>query len=131
MFRCNQHQQKPWRAQLFLDFPPTTGKLNEWRATIRSLVAVANKDEPSPAESPSRRSDRVPRTSGRKASGAATTVHSPPPRPIPRTPARRDVTGDEISIASSYPWTHCDQRQVLWEREHEDARTCQDRIFGI
>src|SRR4051812_11004875 len=32
-------------AQLLLDFPPTTGKLEEWRATIRSLVAVANKDE--------------------------------------------------------------------------------------
>src|SRR3954464_2820712 len=34
------------RAQLLLDYPPTTGKLDEWRATIRSLVAVANKDEP-------------------------------------------------------------------------------------
>ena len=44
------------RAQLLLDFPPTTGKLDEWRATIRSLVAVANKDEPStvgpPVEAP-------------------------------------------------------------------------------
>ena len=38
------------RAQLLLDFPPTTGKQDEWRATIRSLVAVANKDEPSPVE---------------------------------------------------------------------------------
>lgn len=40
------------RAQLLLDFPPTTGKLDEWRATIRSLVAVANKDEPSPVRPP-------------------------------------------------------------------------------
>src|SRR3954463_9371489 len=47
------------RAQLLLDFPPTTGKLDEWRATIRSLVAV---------EPLGRRSDGVPRTSGRKAS---------------------------------------------------------------
>src|SRR3954468_12187216 len=103
------------RAQLLLDFPPTTGKFDESRATIRSLVAVANKDEPSPAEPPGQRSDGVPRTSGRKAGSAATTVHSPPPRPVPRTPARRDVTGGEISIASSDPRTHCDQGQVLRE----------------
>ena len=109
------------RAQLLLDFPPTTGKLDEWRATIRSLVAVANKDEPSPVEPPGRCSDGVPCTSGRKVGGAATTVHSPPPRAVPRMPARHGVSGDEISIASSDPRTHCDQRQVLREREHEDA----------
>src|SRR3954468_23172205 len=86
-FRCHQLQQKPWRAQLLLDFPPTTGKLDEWRATIRSLVAVANKDKPSSVEPPGRRSDEVPRTSGGKVGGAATTVHSPPPHPVPRTPA--------------------------------------------
>ena len=33
------------RAQLLLDFPPAAGKLDEWRATIRSLVAVANVGE--------------------------------------------------------------------------------------
>ena len=32
-----------------LDFPPAAEKLDEWRATIRSLVAVANKDDPRPA----------------------------------------------------------------------------------
>src|SRR3954470_18046722 len=47
-FHCHRRQQKPWRAQLLLDFPPTTGKLDEWRATIRSLVAMANKDYQSP-----------------------------------------------------------------------------------
>ena len=71
------------RVQLLLDFPPTTGKLDEWRATIRSLVAVGNKDKPSPVEPPGRHSDGIPRTSGRGAGGAATTVHSPPPRPVP------------------------------------------------
>ena len=35
-------------AQLLLDFPPAAEKLNEWRATIRSLVDVANQDEPRP-----------------------------------------------------------------------------------
>ena len=88
-------------AQLLLDFPPTAGKLDEWRATIRSLVAVANKDEPCPVGPPGRRSDGVPRTSGGKAGGATTTVHSPLPHPVPRTLARRDVAGDAISIASS------------------------------
>ena len=34
------------RAQLLLYFPPAAEKLDEWRATIRSLVAVANKDDP-------------------------------------------------------------------------------------
>src|SRR3954470_438161 len=91
-FHCHRRQQKPWRAQLLLDFPPTTGKLDEWRATIRSLVAVANKDEQSPVGPPGRRSDGVPPTSGRKAGGAATTVHSPSPHPVPRTLARHDVT---------------------------------------
>src|SRR3954470_5099701 len=96
------------RAQLLLDFPPTIGKLDKWRAPIRSLVAVANKDDPTPTEPPGRRSDGVPRTSGRKAGGAATTMHSPPPRPVPRTPARRNVAGDEISVASSEPRTRQD-----------------------
>ena len=129
-FHCHRRQQRPWRAQLLLDFPPATGKLDEWRATIRSLVAVANKDEPSPVGPPGRRSDGVPQTSGGKASGAATMVHSPLPHPVPRTPARRDVAGDDISIASSDPRTHCDQRQVLRERAHEDARTTIERRRG-
>ena len=112
------------------DFPPSKGRHEEWRATIRSLITVDNKAEPRPMEPPGRRSNGVPHTSGRKAGGAATTVHSPPPRPVPRTPARRDITGDEISIAASDPRTHCDQRQVLREREHEDARTTIERRRG-
>ena len=100
------------RAQLLLDFPPTTGKLDEWRATIRSLVTVANKDEPSPVGPPGRCSDGVPRTSGGKAGGAATMVHSPLPRSVPRTPAHRDVAGDDISIASSDPRTHFDDISI-------------------
>ena len=34
------------RAQLLLDFPPAAEKLDEWRATIRSLIAITNKDDP-------------------------------------------------------------------------------------
>ena len=45
-FRRHPHQQKLWRAQLLLDFPPAAEKLDEWRATIQSLVGVANNDEP-------------------------------------------------------------------------------------
>ena len=37
------------RAQLLLDFPPAVEKLGEWRATIQSLVGMANKDELRPS----------------------------------------------------------------------------------
>ena len=36
------------RAQLLLDFPPAAEKLDEWRATVRSLVGIANNDELQP-----------------------------------------------------------------------------------
>ena len=55
--------------------------------------------------------------------GAAATVHSPPPGQPPRASARRDDACDNISIVSSDSWTLRDQRQVLRERAHEDART--------
>ena len=32
------------RAQLLLDYPPTIDKINEWRATIQSLIGFANGD---------------------------------------------------------------------------------------
>ena len=54
-FRCHLA-----RTQLLLDFPPAAEKLDEWRATIRSLVGVANKDEPRPAGPSSRRSVESP-----------------------------------------------------------------------
>ena len=46
-------------------------------------------------------------------------MHSPPPRQPPRVSVRRDDACDNISIASSDPRTHRDQRQVLQERAHE------------
>ena len=45
-FCHHPRQEKPWCAQLLLDFPSATKKLDEWRATIRSLFGIANKDEP-------------------------------------------------------------------------------------
>src|SRR4051812_16593946 len=48
------------RAQLLLDFPPAAGKLDEWRATIRSLVVVANKDDPRQVGPSGRRSTEPP-----------------------------------------------------------------------
>jgi len=104
------------RAQLLLDFPPAAEKLDEWRATIRSLVGVANQDEPRPAGPSGRHSVEPPHASGGRTGGAAATVHSPPPRQLPRVPVRRDDACDNISIASSDPRTHRDQRQVLQER---------------
>ena len=58
------------------------------------------------------------------------TMHSPPPRPVPRVSTRLDVAGDAICIESSDPRTHGDQRQVLQERAHEDARTTIKRLRG-
>ena len=34
------------RAQLLLDYPPTSDKIDEWRATIQSLIGYANGDTP-------------------------------------------------------------------------------------
>ena len=34
------------RAQLLLDYPPTSDKIDEWRATIQSLIGYANSDTP-------------------------------------------------------------------------------------
>ena len=115
------------RAQLLLDFPPAADKLDEWRDTIRSLVGVANKDEPRPAGPSGRRSIEPLHAGGGGARGAATMVHSPPPRQLLRMSVRRDDACDNISIASSDPRTHRDQRQVLRERAHEDARTTIER----
>ena len=126
---CHHHprQQKPWRAQLLLDFPPAAEKLDEWRATIRSLVAVANKDDPRPAGPSGRRSVEPPHASGGRIRGVAATVHSPPPRQLSPVSIRCDDGCDNISIASSDLRTHRDQRQVLRERAHEDARTTIER----
>ena len=117
------------RAQLLLDFPPTTGKLDEWRATIRSLVAVANKDEPStvgpPVDAPMESHAPV-----------AERPAAPQPRCIHlfliqyRGHRLVAMSWADISIASSDPRTHCDQRQVLRERAHEDARTTIERRHG-
>ena len=54
-------------------------------------------------------------------------MHSPPPRQLPQVSIHRDEACDNISITSSDPWTHRDQRQVLRERAHEDARTTIER----
>ena len=101
------------RAQLLLDFPPVAEKLDEWRATIRSLVAVANKDDLRPAGPSGRRSTEPPHAGAGRTEEAAAMVHSPLPRQPPRASARRDDTCDNISIASSDPRTLHDQRQVL------------------
>ena len=45
----------------------------------------------------------------------------------PRALARHDDACDNIYIASSDPRTLRDQRQVLQERAHEDARTTVER----
>src|SRR3954466_13724083 len=108
------------RAQLLLDYPPTADKLNDWRATIQSLIVFAIGDTPrQPSASQPRRDSQAPADGG-KTGGGATTVHSPPQRP--RSPTRRNHH-DNDSTASSDPRARHDQRQVLHERKQEDART--------
>src|SRR4051812_29667873 len=97
------------RAQLLLDFPPAAEKLDEWRAISRSLVAVANKDDLRPAGPSGRCPTEPPHAGARGTGGAAATVHSPAPRQPPRASARHDDACDDISIASSDPWTLRDQ----------------------
>ena len=87
------------------------------------VSGIANNDELRPAGPVGRRSVGPPHASGGRAGGDAATVHSPPQSRPPRVLVRRDDAHDDISIASSDPRTHRDQRQVLRERAHEDART--------
>ena len=108
------------RAQLLLDYPPTADKIDEWRATIQSLISFANGDTPRQPSTSLPRQDCQARADGDKTGGGATTVHSPPRRP--RSPTHR-VNLDTDSIASSDPRARRDQRQVLQERQQEDART--------
>src|SRR4051812_47713219 len=99
-------------AQLLLDYPPTADKLDDWRATIQSLIGFANGDTPRQPSTSQPRQVSQARTDGTKTGGGATTVHSPPQRP--RSPTRRNLN-DNDSTASSNPRTHRDQRQVLHE----------------
>src|SRR4051812_19061362 len=108
------------RAQLLLDFPPTPDKIDNWRATIQSLIGFANGDTPRQLTTSQPRRASQTRADGDKTGGGATTVHSPPPRP--RSPTRR-VHHDGDSTASSDPRARRDQRHVLHERQQEDART--------
>src|SRR3954468_19660289 len=106
------------RAQLLIDYPPTADKLDDWRATIQSLIGFANGDTPrQPSASQPRRASQAP-AGGDKTGGGATTVHSPPQRP--RSPTRRNHH-DNDSTVSSDPRARRNQRQVLHERKQEDT----------
>src|SRR4051812_10137328 len=108
------------RAQLLLDYPPTADKLDDWRATIQSLIGFANGDTPQQPSASQPRPAAQAKTDGAKTGGGATTVHSPHQRQ--RSPTRQ-TNHDNGSTASSNPRTRHDKRQVLHERKEEDART--------
>ena len=108
------------RAQLLLDYPPTADKTDEWRATIQSLIGFANGDTARQPSTSLPRQDSRTRADGNKTGGGATSMHSPLRRP--KSPTRR-VHPDSGSTASSDPRARRDQRQVLHERQQEDART--------
>ena len=101
------------RAQLLLDYPPAEDKIDQWRATIRSLIGFANSDtQQQPSTSQPRQVSQA-RAGGDKTGGGAITVHSPPRRPS--SPTRR-IHLDSDSTASSDPRARRDQCQVLHER---------------
>ena len=100
------------RAQLLLDYPPTEDKIDQWRATIQSLIGFANGDTPWQPSTLLPRQDCQARADGDEAGGGATTMHSPPRRPRSLT---RRIHLDSDSTASSDPRARRDQRQVLHE----------------
>ena len=66
------------RAQLLLDYPPTADKIDDWRATIQSLIGFANGDTPRQPSTSQPWQVSQERAGGDKTGGGATTVHSPP-----------------------------------------------------
>ena len=54
------------RAQLLLDYPPTADKIDEWRATIQSLIGFANGDIPWQPSTSQLRQDCQARADGDK-----------------------------------------------------------------
>jgi hypothetical protein len=97
------------RAQMLLNFPPVAEKMDEWRATIQSLIGFAEASKSQQME-PSRRPQSAPASPiGGRADGTTLTVQSPPrqqpqqqQRQQPRQ-AQQSFGPDEMSIASSDP----------------------------
>src|SRR3954468_21011337 len=75
------HAEALARAQLLLDYSPTADKLDDWRATIQSLIGFANGDTPRQHSASQPRQVGQARTDGAKTGGGAITAHSPPQRP--------------------------------------------------
>ena len=69
------------RTQLLLDYPLTSDKIDEWRATIQSLIGFANGDTPRQPSTSLPRQDCEARADGDETGGGATTMHYPPRRP--------------------------------------------------
>ena len=66
------------RAQLLLDYPPMSDKIDEWRATIQSLIGFANGDTPWQPSASLPRQGCQARADGDETRGGETTMHSPP-----------------------------------------------------
>ena len=66
------------RAQLLLDYPPTADKIDDWMATIQSLIGFANDDTPRQPSTSLPRQDCQARADGDETGGGAITMHSPP-----------------------------------------------------
>jgi hypothetical protein len=108
------------RAQLLLKFPPTADQMDEWRATIQSLIGFAEAGGSHRAGPPRPPQAAATAHAAGYADGATPTVQSPPREP-------RDQEPDDVLMASSDPRARQGARRVLEDRRREGARVNTER----
>nr|XP_020159504.1 uncharacterized protein LOC109744769 [Aegilops tauschii subsp. strangulata] len=115
------------RAKLLLNFPPAADKMDEWRATIQSLIGCAKANKSQHGEPLRRPQATLPALAGDDVERTTPAVLSPLQQPIQGQPWRSQQTQDvdeldEVSMASFDPRAQQDQRQVLRDMKKEDSR---------
>src|SRR4051812_32475776 len=92
------------QAQLLLRFPPAADQMDEWRATIQSLIGFAEVGGPQRAgpPRPPQATTMAAQATGR-AGGATPTMQSPPRQLARPQPEPCDQEPDDVSMASSDP----------------------------
>ena len=107
------------RAQLLLRFPPAAEQMDEWRATIQSLLDFAEgwgSQRAGPPWPP--QAMTTARAAGRT-KGATPTVQSPQRQPAR---AQQNQDPDDVSMASSDPRARPGQRRAPKDRRRGDTR---------
>src|SRR6266536_818485 len=88
------------RAQLLLRFPPAADQMDEWRATIQSLIGFAEAGGSQQTGPPWPPQATTMARAVCRTEGATPTVQSPPRQPA-REPHNQEP--DDVSMASSDP----------------------------